>query len=365
MMLIRRFLLLFVALAGILVPAVASGAVPGDAPRVVSLDEAIRIALEQNRSIINARLDYQDAEVGLRQAEANNLVQPSPVALIQARHRLEIAARSVDLARLDVELEVKERYYGVLRAQDLLAIAQEALDVSERQLNVAVQRFENGTGTRADVLSAEHQVASARADVAQAEEGYELALMAFRMSLGLALGEPVVPDPDFALEAGGAVDFEADLAHALANRIEILQVLSGIEAARKQVEVVRNDGTPVLALEASEVALAKVLNQLEIARSGIELEIRQLYAALKNAERRIPVLEQGVAKAEEDLRIAQQLYDVNMAPLVQVLGAQVALAKAKADHTHGIYDLSLARARYDRAVVRWAHAGDMAGAGGS
>lgn len=353
----RRLVLLLTTFAATLSHIAAAFALASEAPRLVALDEAIGIAWEQNHAIETARLDYLEAEVGLRQTEANNLVQPSPVALIQARHHLEIAARAIELARLDVELEVKERYYSVLRTQDLMAIAAEALDVSERQLDVALRRFENGTGTRADVLSAEHQVAQARADLEQAKEGYDLAVMAFRHSLGLALNEPVVPDPDVELTLDASVDLEADLERALASRIEILQVQSGIEAARKQVEVVRNDYTPALSLEASEIGLAKALNQLEIARSGIELEIRQLYAALKDAERRVPVLERGVAKAEEELHIAQQLFDVNMAPLVQVLGAQVALAKARSDYTHGIYDLSLARARYDRAVVRSLHAG--------
>ncbi len=352
----RRFVAIVIALIASLTPVVAAQSPPSEPPSLVTLDEAIGIALERNYSIISAGLDLKEAELGLRQAEANNLVQPSPVALIQARHRLEIAARALELARLDIELEVKERYYSVLRTKDLMAIAAEAIDVSERQLNVALQRFESGTGTRADVLSAEHQVAQGRADLAQAEEGYALAVMAFRRTLGLPISEPIEPDPMLELALDASADLERDLAHALSNRVEILQVLSGIEAAQKQVEVVRNDYTPALSLEASEIGLAKAQNQLEVARSGIELEIRQLYAALKDAERRVPVLERGVAKAQEDLHVAERLYEVNMAPLVQVLGAQVALSKAKSDYTHGIYDLSLALARYERAVVRSAHA---------
>src|SRR5690606_18567721 len=162
----------------------AAGAGPDERNgRYVSLDEAIAVAMERNYSIISASLDYQEAEVGLRQAEANNLVQPSPVALIQAQYRLDIAKRALELARLDVELEVKERYYGALRTADLAAIAAEAVALAERQLSVAQQRHESGTATRADVLAAENQLAQGLADLAQAEEGYELAVLAFRRTL--------------------------------------------------------------------------------------------------------------------------------------------------------------------------------------
>lgn len=354
-MIAKRFdAIWFLALVCLLftAPAFAQSQAVNVEARSTGLEEAIAIAFESSLSLRAAELDLTDARIGLQQAEANNLIQPSPTSLIQAERRLSLAERGVLLARYDVKLAVEESYYGVLRAENLLGIAREALELAERQLAIAEERHASGAQTRADVLAAASRVAKAMADVAQAEAGYDLALLAFRRTLGVPFDAPIVPagiDLEF---TPVTPDLEADLAFALAHRIEVLQAQTGIDAARKQVELSTNDYTPALALQAAEVALAKALNQYEQLRSGIELEIRQAHAELSHAGRRIAALVKGVEEAEENLRVARRLFEVNTAPLTQVMGAEVALAQARTEHVHAVFDYNLARARYDRAVAR-------------
>lgn len=318
----------------------------------VTLDQAVEIAFQNSLSLQLAHLDVVEAELGLKQAEATNLVTPSPTSLIEARRRVEIATQQLYLQEFDLKLEVEENFYGVLRAQNLRQIAAEALDLSKRQLDIAQQRLATGAQTQADVLSAAAEVAQAEANLAQATGGYELALLNFRRTLGVDYDRPVVPlATEFAV-----VDYETsledDIQFALAHRIELLQLLTGVEAAQKQVELFDNDYTPELALNMAKVAVEKLQNQLEQARRGIQLEIRQAHLGMSDALRRIAALANRVEEAEENLRVATNLYDLDMAPLVQVLGAQTALSKAKSDYVHAIFDYNLARARYDRAVAR-------------
>lgn len=324
----------------------------------VSLDEAVALAFEHSLKLEQSRLSLQEAELGLKQARANNLVQPSPTALIQAERQVDIAARQLLLDQFDLKLEVEEAYYSVLRAQNLIAVLEEALRVSRRQLEIAEERFARGTGTQAELLGAASQVAQNEANLAQAQGGYEIALLNFRRVLGVDFAEPIAPlASEFAFEPY-EVSLQDDIAFALERRIEILQALLGVEAAQKQVELYENDYTPELALELAKVALAKAHNGLEQLRRGIQLEIRQAHLSLQDAARRIPALAKSVAEAEENLRVAQSMYEVDMAPFVQVMGAQVALANARTEYVHAIYDYNLARARYERAVARPLEGGD-------
>lgn len=343
----------------LLAPAAWAAEPVNDELRLVSLDEAIAIAFENSLALKMSRLTVEEAELNLAQVQATNLVQPSPTALIQAERQADIARRQLILDQFDLKLEVEEAYYSVLRAQNLVAVLEEALVVAKRQLEIAEERLARGTGTQSDVLNAASHVAQTEANLAQAQGGADIALLNFRRSLGADFSEPIAPQPDEFVFQAYEVALERDIEFALSHRIEILQAQAGVEAAAKQVELSENDYTPELALKAAKVALQKAQNGLEQARRGIQLEIRQAHLSMQDAARRIPALAKSVEEAEENLRVATSMYEVDMAPLVQVMGAQAALSSARTDYVHAIFDYNLARARYDRAVARPLEGGDI------
>lgn len=336
----------------------ATGTGAADGLRLVSLDEAVTLAFENSLKLEISRLNLREAELNLAQVRATNLIQPSPTSLIQAERQAEIARRQLLLDQFDLRLEVEEAYYSVLRAQNLVAVLEEALTVTRRQLEIAEEKLKSGAGTQADVLNAASSLAQTEANLAQAQGGFEIALLNFRRVLGVDFTEPIAPLPSEFAYAPYEIDLERDIAAALARRVEILQAQAGVEAATKQVELFDNDYTPELALELAKVAMQKAQNGLEQARRGIQLEIRQAYLALQDAARRIPAQAKSVEEAEENLRVATSMYEVDMAPLVQVMGAQAALSSARTEYIHAIFDYNLARARYDRAVARPLEDGD-------
>lgn len=325
----------------------------------VSLEDAVRLALEHSLALEAAALSVREAEVNLAQAEANNLVQPSPAALIQARSGLEIASLQYLLAQFDTKFEVEEAYYGVLRARNLREVAREAVDLARRQLEIAEDRFAQGAHTQAELLEARSHLAEMEANLAQVEASLRIAQLNFERVVGGRFGagiEPASVELDFAPRE---VDVEADVAFALQSRVERRQLDAAIEAAAKQVQLAENDYTPPLALEAARVALAKLENQRAQLLLGIELEVRQAAARLDDAARRVAVQAQRAETARENLRVAEQLYAAQTATITQVMGAQVALAQARADYVHAIFDYNLASAQYDRAVARPIEQGDV------
>jgi len=318
----------------------------------LSLENAVRLALENSLALEAAALSVREAEVNLAQAEANNLVQPSPAALLQARSGLEVAKLQYLLAQFDVKLEVEEAYYGVLRARNLAQVAREAVDLARRQLEIAEDRFAQGAHTQAELLEARSHLAEMEANLAQAEASLGIALLNFERVVAGGFGSGVEPaEVELGFEPR-RIDVEADVAFAMENRVERRQLDAAIEAAAKQVELAENDYTPLLALEAARVALAKLQNQKAQLLLGIELEVRQAAARLDDAARRVAVQAQKMETARENLRVAEQLYAAQTATITQVMGAQVALAQAKADYVHAIFDYNLASAQYDRAVAR-------------
>ena len=79
---------------------------------------------------------------------------------------------------------------------------------------------------------------------------------------------------------------------------------------------------------------------------NIDLEVRQAYLDMREAEKRFTSTQTAVAQAEEDLFIAQEKYKVGAGTILDVIDAQLALSTARLNHISAQYDY----ARYKAAL---------------
>lgn len=319
---------------------------------LLSLDEAFRLAREGSPKIRLARWELEDARLALEQIRSTALMRPDPVALLQAESGYELAGRNLALVENTVRLEVAESFLGVLRVQNLMDVVEGSLALAERQHAIAENRFAVGSAARVEIIRAANQVSGARANLLEMEGKRELALMAFRMGLGLGLTDEVHPDPQLTPLTDIEVNLEDDLRFALDNRLEVLRARSAVDVARKQVELSTNSYTPAIALARAEVGLRRAEEALQQVITGIELEVRQLHQALIDHQRRLEVLEQAIVEAEETLAITEEMYAAGVATDVEVLGAQTALTQSKTDYVNTMFDLRTAQVRYLHATAR-------------
>lgn len=318
----------------------------------LTLEEAVRQAEAHDPALSQARLDLEQARLRLEEAKATDLLRPDPVRRVQAEAGVAVAERNLALTRDRLRLRVSEDYFAVLRAENLVEVAREALQLAERQLAVARDRFEVGTAARADVLRAESQVRRTRAELLQLEGQRNLALLKFRQTLGLPPDAPVRPKPVTVEFQPARPDVGADVAFALEHRLEVLRAQTSLEAARKQVEVTSNDYTPAVTRETARVGVRKAEVALREVRDSVVLEVHQLAQTLADTEERLAALQQSVEAAREVLRVSQAMYEAGVATDVEVLDAQTALTRARSEYVNALFDHQLARIRYAHAVAR-------------
>jgi TolC family type I secretion outer membrane protein len=84
-----------------------------------------------------------------------------------------------------VILEVKTRYLRVLQGQELVALAQKSLESSNEHLNSAQKMLEVGMRSRTDVLRWEVQKANNEGRLVEAENNLEIAFAALKQAMGL------------------------------------------------------------------------------------------------------------------------------------------------------------------------------------
>ncbi|HEY3329461.1 MAG TPA: TolC family protein [Capsulimonadaceae bacterium] len=90
----------------------------------------------------------------------------------------------------DLVLKAQTAYFGVLRAQHQVQVAEAALANAQAQQTLANQQYTAGTGQRIDVLRANTQVANARQNLTQAKNTLAISQINFNDTVGRPLNAP-------------------------------------------------------------------------------------------------------------------------------------------------------------------------------
>jgi HAE1 family hydrophobic/amphiphilic exporter-1 len=97
----------------------------------------------------------------------------------------------LDRTRQEIEYRVVETFYSALMNQRGVSVAEEQIQLNEKQLELAKARFEAGTVARLDVLQAEVELANSKARRIQAQAQVDTAMQALRSVLSLPQTQPL------------------------------------------------------------------------------------------------------------------------------------------------------------------------------
>ena len=103
-------------------------------------------------------------------------------------------------------------------------------------------------------------------------------------------------------------------------------------------------------IKQAEVAMMKTMEQEQQKKDSIQLEVRQAYLNMNEAEQRIQTSQVSVEKAQEDFKIAQVRYSAGVGTNLDVIDAQVALTSAQTNYIQSLYDYNISKANLDKAM---------------
>lgn len=309
------------------------------------------------------------------------------------RAQLEAARLAFNAALSDTLLGVRQQFYGVLLAREVIAVREEALQVLESELTYARSRRDAGTGSDFDLLRAEVAVANARPGLIRARNALKIAQEQLRTTLGAAStpsgdldvqGSLVVPTREIALADA--------VAAARAHRPELLQQERLVQAADQGVIGARSGYQPTVSAvggyawtspslvtssgnlhgwsagvqaswnifdskaTAGKVTQARSRAQqsrlaLEERQLAVELEVRTAHASLVEASEVLHASEQVVTQARESLRLSQTRYQAGLSTQLDVLSAQSSLTEARSNLAQAQHDYAVALASLQRATA--------------
>jgi TolC family type I secretion outer membrane protein len=268
-------------------PAVAAPPAPG---QVLSLPEAVALALRQNPTITSAQQLEAAARARIGEARAGFLprfdwltsagrsqvfsttlnrpitgnsistaIQGSQLiydfgkvgaTVDQARANARFSGAEVERVQQVVVQNVKLGYFNLLQARRLVGVAEAAVSRAELNLRSARGFFDVGTKPKSDVTKAEVEVANAQVALIRARNLVRTTEAALANALGLEATTPLQIQDILTYEPV-TLDPKALLAEALANRPELAEARAQIDAAQAQLAGARANYLPTINVSGS------------------------------------------------------------------------------------------------------------------
>lgn len=322
------------------------------------------------------------------------------------------ASYGFEAARAELRFSSATQYYALTRAADLLEVADQALRLTSEQLDRAQALFELGSVARTDVLQAQVNRAAAERDRIAAANTVEQERARLALLIGLPVDtELAVMDPAGTPDTLLTTPESELVRSAEQNRPDYQQSLRQTRAGRLSERAARAGRLPTVGLEYSYgkswssfessqtpppdslgIPLADAIrssgepeNQrlsvsvglsmplfdgwvtkgnieraaaerrqseraLEEKRLQLGLDVRQSVLTIRTTAEGIRSARQGVAFAEESVRLQKALYESGGGTLLQWNDSQVQLTRARVSLVEAEVNLRLAWAGLEKAV---------------
>ncbi|MDD5492786.1 MAG: TolC family protein [bacterium] len=425
---LHKYWLILVLLAGLIG---AAGVIQAQ-ERVLSLAECIKIALENNKQLLLFQEKTNDAKARKKEAassywpnisatgayiynhELYNQVDLDPrdsylgkLSLTQPLFmggKLYHANRQADIGlqlarwdylkqRDDLLYQVKQGFYTVLLAQQMVRINQEAYAVVAAHLKVSQALYNEGKMSNYDVSRVKVQLANQKTSLIKAQNNLKITVDALINILGW---EPSL-ETEFMGQLGyvekPVKGYEEGLDQALGKRIELRQLLLQEEAANSSVSIARggywpnlllnsavsrqsyslyssgkiwtNSWTSTLSLTiplfegfATNARISQAKSQKEQVLltkaqliDSIKIEVKQAYFTLDQAKDNIAGQSENVDTAKDNLRIAQERYKLGLMSDIEVRDAEFTLTQAEINYYQATYEYIMAQAKVEKVIA--------------
>ena len=393
----------------------------------LSIDECVRIALENKGSIKSAEQNTRIAKLNRTSAAGmllptvrasssfsettygnNSLTNENYATGLSLNQNLfnfgnnvrnvrnsdnsyDIAKQSERQSVSNVISNVYVYYYQYLKNNELFIIAEKNLELSSKQLDLVQRRYNLGSVSKTDYLKASVQYGTARSTLLSRKLNRENSIEQLKNSMGiiekdipLKLKEKVnieliIPtfDTAYSIMVQNSPDLKILDAQIKANQLNVRSSI-GSSLPSVNLSVGMNASSPEEmtseffednyiksanltisipifsglknrnSVQISKIRLGQSKTTYNTSRINAKVELSSLINTLNNYEEIIPIYEEVLISAEEDLRLAQNKYELGSATILELLDAQLTVLQASSTLVTTKYDAAIQLANLDK-----------------
>jgi outer membrane protein TolC len=244
----------------------------------LTLDEAINIALRDNRDVLLKAEDVNKAKEKIAESQgallptlnftgswtdtqgyySKDLAQTTTQTtfkqylykggktlntIAQDKYKSEVSAALLEKTKIEVILNVKKAFYTLLLAHEFVNLNQGIVENTRQHLNLTEERYQNGQASESDILNIEASLSTVQQAYEASLNQAEAARVLLNNLLYLDQNTRIRPDAQFGYEAREIAYDEAFL-KAMQNRPEIIQYVAQTKADKKAIEIAKADNRP-------------------------------------------------------------------------------------------------------------------------
>ncbi len=309
-----------------------------------------------------------------------------------ANNNLTIAKQSARQQMILVVLDVHQSFYEFLKAQQLLEVSIKTLELARQQIDLVKLQFELGAVKKTDLLKAEVQLGRSKTDILIKETSMRYAELNLRNSMGLVGAQVNFTIIDFNRPHLLLPNLEQSITEMEEYNPTLLVAMSqiaGTELNRKLLfgtrlpnlsasmrygstteefeELTKMDNwsstvslsfsVPIftgysLSSRQQQAALTIRKQQYNYItqKNNLQVQLENLLNSIEDYQELIPLNEQILASAEEDLKLVQEMYSLGSLTILEVLDAQVSVSQARSSLVTTKYDARIQEAQL-RAIL--------------
>ena len=293
--------------------------------------------------------------------------------------------------KLNVELETKRLYYGLLLAYETKRIAEDLLEQAKSHYEEVENNFKQGISSKFDVLQSKVQVSLLMPQLINAQNSIDLIIAEMNKLLGLKVGNKIIIRDNLIYDPL-QIREEDFLKEAYLNEPEMILKSLGIDISKWAIKYARAGWLPQVEADAEylyksnnyanmfnnkhsnwnigfsvripifdgfstkakvDAAKAKYMQAVigkENLADQVAVDVKQACLDLIESSSIIKSQQDNLEDAKEALKISYVRYNNGVGVNLDVLDAQVSLAGVEKNLAEGIYDYIMAKAKLDRVM---------------
>jgi outer membrane protein len=310
-----------------------------------------------------------------------------------AARRAEAGREMLRGAEVEVAMQARLDYIGVLREAENLRVTDDLVRDVEERLRITREMFDQGRIPRYYVLRDEAERANAVQMQAMAQSRAEQALVALKTTLGVDLSSSITL-ADRLEHRPATLSVEEGIREASQQQPEIKAAIKQRQAAEAEVRAAygnyfpqvslsymydgqwsknRNDPSTTAngysvgvvvtlplfdgfmrenALKTAKAKLDRAVQDEGLARQQIAKDVNQAALMLNAAQKTVEASGKGLEQAEEEFRVMQERFASGRGIQVEMLDAQVSLTRARFNAVSSLAEYNGALAMWFRATGR-------------
>lgn len=316
-------------------------------------------------------------------------------AMSMTKTDIELAVEKSRASKQDLVNQVSKAYYQLMLAQDSYNVLQGSYKVAEDNYNVVKAKFEQGSVSEFDKISAEVQMRSIKPNLISAENAITLAKLQLRVLMGITANVDIkINDNLTNYETAVFANQLSEENLGLDDNTTLKQMDLNMKLLEKNVKSLRTNFMPTLSMSFSyqyqslynpninflkynwsnssslmfnlSIPLYRASNftklksnriqmrQLDWNRIDTERKLNMQITSYRNnmtaSSEQLASNKENVMQAEKAVQIAEKRYDIGKGTVLELNSSQVSLTQAQLTYNQAIYDYLVSRADLDQVL---------------